>query len=616
MKKRLIPILVCLVLSLACLLSGCGDSFGKIKVEGKQDYDYVVHSQGGMAVQYGNYVYFINGYGGYEDTDANQNLWPNVVKGGLYRAELYTDPADKTTGKVGNEFVTSQNPSAVATGLEFVVDGTATDYAGNRVDNVAVQSIAPKRIGTSGYKDGGIFIYDEWVYFATPNNEKNKSGNVQYSKTDFFRARLDGSEVKKIYTTESDSADAPYAFYKYGGSVYLVAQDGTDLVSVKIDKKIGKKVTIAQNVTKVILPYSDTYYAGMNENTLDHFVYVLRAVTDEDYQKTGNVIEIMRPDGKQGAVYHSQGNTSDSLEAVRDGMLFFRTTNASGKTIIRYDNLHDFFMNDSYGDSGYKAYQNKLAGYLDESGAFKENVTDEQKAEYYANARKQIGGKIDTLSISDYTETYCFRPGGESSEVVRMIGVTSDKIEMWTSGGTTITLYNAGVTFVAVEGEYMYFTADDILCRTPWHTDVADKGAAQAISKEAISTSAVFNFDYCAGNVAFMADVDTFATSYTFFKAVDNSVGNDPVFVGKKITNDMLTAPKITLKKGVISWDAVPNAASYTIYCMSDGTVEKISTGLTATQYTLEDAGQYWVVAVAGDEDIVSPNSNTVNYKG
>ena len=57
-----------------------------------------------------------------------------------------------------------------------------------------VQLIAPKRIGTSGYKDGGIFIYDDWVYFASPNNEKNKAGAVQYNKTDFFRPKPDGSK--------------------------------------------------------------------------------------------------------------------------------------------------------------------------------------------------------------------------------------------------------------------------------------------------------------------------------------------------------------------------------------------------------------------------------------
>ena len=74
MKKKIIPIVVCLVLSACFTLCGCGgESFSKIKVEGKQDTSYIVQGNGGMAVQYGNYVYFINGYAGYDDSDGSQN---------------------------------------------------------------------------------------------------------------------------------------------------------------------------------------------------------------------------------------------------------------------------------------------------------------------------------------------------------------------------------------------------------------------------------------------------------------------------------------------------------------------------------------------------------------
>ncbi|MDE6398439.1 MAG: DUF5050 domain-containing protein, partial [Clostridiales bacterium] len=370
MKKRLIPIVASILLALCFSLAGCGgDSFSKINVAGKQDTSYTVTSQGGNAVQYGNYIYFINGYAGYEDTDGKQNVWPNVVKGGLYRAEL-------TGNRVGNDFVPAANPEAVTPGLDFVRTA-GHDSDNNVTDVVNVQRIAPKRIGTAGYKQGGIFIYDDYVYFASPNNEKNKSGNVQTGKTDFFRAKLDGSDAERVYTTKNaSSSESAYAFYKYNGAVYLVAQDGTDLISVRLGKKVGKKTTIAQNVSSVLLPYSDTYYNGMSENTLEHFVYVLRAAGEEDSQKTGNVIEIMRPDGKSGGVFHAQGKTDDALEAVRDGLLFYRTTDNANNTIIKYDNLHDFFMGNAaytdengkevkageeFGDKAYRDWQQGLA---------------------------------------------------------------------------------------------------------------------------------------------------------------------------------------------------------------------------------------------------------------
>ncbi|MDE7395484.1 MAG: hypothetical protein K2M95_05150, partial [Clostridiales bacterium] len=125
MKRKFIPILLCLCIGLTCSLFGCGgEKFSKIKVNGSQDTSYTVYSQGGMAVQYGNYVYFINGYSGYEDTDGKNNNWPSVVKGGLYRAELRGT-------KEGGEFniTPADSESVVTAGLEFV-SGKGTDYDG------------------------------------------------------------------------------------------------------------------------------------------------------------------------------------------------------------------------------------------------------------------------------------------------------------------------------------------------------------------------------------------------------------------------------------------------------------------------------------------------------
>lgn len=537
MKKRIIPIIVCLVVAACFALAGCGgDSFSKIKVTGTQDTSYTVYSQGGNAVQYGNYVYFINGSSGYEDTDGKQNTWPNVVKGGLYRAEL-------CGVKDGGDFVISKNETAIEKGLEFKATA-GVDYYENPVDVVDVQRIAPKRIGTTGYKQGGIFVYDNWVYFASPNNEKNKSGTVQTTKTDFFRARLDGGKVQKIYTTSASSNESnPYAFYKYDGAVYLVAQDGTDVVSVRVGKKPGKKVTIAQNVTNVYLPYSDTYYEGMNENTLNHFVYILRGVTEDDSQRAGNVIEIMRPDGKSGGVYLAQGRT-DTIEAVRDGLLFYRTVSDAGYTMINYDNLHDFLMER---DEDYKAYQEKLDGY-------KNSAKDSAEyAEYVANSRKNISGTVYSAKTVNYTSTYCFRPTGELSEVVYMLGIKSGAADLCSNvdlknNARTMNISQENISILNVAGEYIYYTLSDAtdIYRTRWDMPYSEKTEAEKsvpVSKGTVSSS-IFNGDYCAGYIVYIGEVDEWADAYTFFKQVDrvavgDNEGADPVFVGKKISDDI-----------------------------------------------------------------------------
>lgn len=614
MKKKIIPIFLCLVLAFGFSLYGCGgDSFSKIKVEGKQDTSYTVYSNGGNAVQYGNYIYFINGYSGYEDTDGKQNVWPDVVKGGLYRAELC---GEKNADKAG-DFDIKQNAGAINKQLEFKTSSNKViDEYGFEKDVVNVQLIAPKRIGTSGYKDGGIFIYDDWVYFASPNNEKNKAGAVQYNKTDFFRAKLDGSKSERIYTTENDSTSGAYAFYKYDGATYLVAQDGKDLVSIRIEeKKAGDKVTIAQNVDKVLLPYSQTYYKGMNENTLNHFVYVQRAVGDGDSQKTGNVIEIMRPDGSEGGVYLRQGR-SDTLEAVRDGLLFYRTSDDAGNTLIKYDNLHNFLMGNEgdekvFGDSEYKAEQTELA----------------EKGD--PNARSQVSGTIlSTSNISDYKSIYCFRLGGDGNgNIVYMIGAKTESTELRSSvalsGGNddssnVITICNAGMTVLNVAGDYVYYTDSEgtIIFRTAWNKAASEKTEAEL--REQIShddvTASTFNGDFCAGYIVYTGKADDLADGYAFFKLVERIEGTEKVFVGKKSDADTLAAPELSIDGNTISWNAVESATGYNVYRTVDGETEMLLKGTTDTSYAIADTmhGSYYVIAVSGNA--VSAKSNVKNY--
>lgn len=549
MKKKMLSIIACLTLAACLFLTGCGStgSFSKIKVEGTQDYTYTVYSNGGNSVQYGNYIYFINGTRGYEDADGKQNVWKDDTvsddveklyrtKGGLYRAELSGVPSTDVTG----DFTITTNADAQNTpGLEFK-STPGTDYDENPIDVVNVQLIAPKTIGTSGYKDGGIFIFDEWVYYATPNNEKDKTGTVQINKTDFMRTKLDGSQTQRIYTTDVDSASSPYAFYKYNGAVYLVSFCGGKVVSVRIgDKKIDKPVTISgdETISGALLPYNTTYKKGMHTNSAQDFIYLLRAAKDYEPETTGVAIEIVRPDGSaaEGGTYLRLGNDSDKLVAVRDGMLFYSTTNSSGQTLINYDNLHTFFMNNS---PSYKAYQESL-------DAFKDSTDEKQLETYY---REKItdnvsGTLLSMASESTYTSTYCFRPAGVNSDLVYAIATDASGAYLISPGMETVYFYDAAMTISFVQGEYVYFTESEgkVLYRTKWSVPASEKAAEE--KKQQVSNGDMADNglrpDYCAGYVVYMGTVDEWASGYALFQKVDGAEGIEEVFVGARIAADI-----------------------------------------------------------------------------
>lgn len=521
MKKRIIAALFSVVLIAACF-AGCSDSYGSLKVTGTQDTSYVVTSNGGNAVSYGNYIYYVNGYRGYADDDGKQNVWGSTVKGALYRAELNGTKVTQASG--GNTFKAEVIDE---TGLEFK-STKGLDYDEEEIDVVDTQMIASKTIGTSGYAQGGIFIYDNFVYYATPNNQKNKVGAIQSAKTDFFRTRLDGKVTQRIYTTDADSATSPYGFYKQGDFVYLNVLDGTNIKSVKMNaSKIVGDATIAEDVTAAYFPVKKTYYSGISTNGAEDFVYFTRDVAEGDSQRAGNVIEIMRPDGKERVIFLMNGETS-SIEGVRDGMFFYRTLENKTNNVINYTNLHKFFT-DNVAKAGDKAEYNSPS-----YQAAYEKLSAEEKAKI-----GDISGTLISASdLSGYTYTYAFRPN-LLGNITYLLAAKSDGLYIYNSGKTGYKIYNGEATVKCVDGNYVYFTdsTGTSIFRTNMFTVAADNTVDTLITE--ITAFGDLELDICAGYIVFFDYVDEWADSYTHFLKVDGLEGAEPVFVGERQEADV-----------------------------------------------------------------------------
>lgn len=523
-KKHIISIIFALVLAVSFVaFAGCGESSygGPVKVVGEQDTTYAVHSNGGNVVQYGNYVYFINGLGTYEDEDATNNVWGEVVKGGLYRAAL------KGT-KDGSEFVIEGKKSTISDEyLEFVTT-EGVDYDKNAIDVATVQLIVPKVIGTSGYAGGGIFIYDNYVYYATPNNQKNKAGDVQYKKTDFLRTSLDGKTTQKLFTSAENTDSSPYAFYKQGEFVYLVLLDGTTLKSIKVNnKKIVETVQIAEDVTAAVLPTVSDYVAGEAETvSVEDYVFFTRASTDEDSPRAGTVLEYMRPDGTERTVFLSNGQNS-SIEAVRDGVVFYRTVE-NGNTVIKFTNLHDSFLGlveegkDEVNSPTYKAYIDKLT------------AAGEKRMDIKGTA-------LNVSNLSDYTFTYAFRPSSKiepNTDVVYVFASTGSVAYLYGNDGTVKTVYTNSATVDSVTDGYAYFkNSTNFICRY----NIFEENAEMQTVSDRAAIAGTYPVDVCAGYVMYYGIVDDWASGYPFFNKLpgEGIEGGKAIFVGQRAENDV-----------------------------------------------------------------------------
>lgn len=524
MKKRKIAIClaVCATLAVAPTLAACsGDHYSKITFSA-QDTSYVVTSQGGSAVGYGNYIYFINGTRGYDDTDGKNNVWDETVKGAVYRAELN----GAKHYDAGDAYATFSPTLDTEKGLEFKYTED-TDYFDEPIEVVGVDKIAPKTAGTRGYANGGLFIYDNFIYFASPNNTKNSTGTVQTNRTDFFMMPLSGGAPTKLYTTSEgvDTSSSAYAFYKFDGTVYLVVAEGGTIVSVAVNTKKQKAadpVRFEVDATSVYFPVRDTYYTGISDDTVEDFIYFVRSVTDDDTQRSGTVIEAMRPNGSENFTVSANGQT-ETIEAVRDGVLFYRTT-VSGKTVMAYNSLHDNLLEYS---ATYKAAQDALDA---------------------DSKNRQFAGVFPSELSSSITSTYAFRPDTGANDVF-YIGINGTTFNMYSTDGSVKLMYAGNGTAQFIKNGYLYYsgTSSDFF-RIPVFETMSGYGMPTTLATG--TTSGGISCDYVDGYFTYFGKVDDWANGYAYFYKVDGYEGLEPKFVGQRASFDIPTEDQIKEAKG------------------------------------------------------------------
>lgn len=197
--KKIIVAIICVILA-TFMLVGCGDSTDKLSNVGGEVYS----GNGSFAVEKGDYVYFING----QKAVTAENKFGEVEKGSLIRVKK-SDLA---------------NPSGAT-----------------------IETVIPKLMLSASYKTG-VFVYGDYVYYATPNDEKDKQSNILNNQTVFNRFNLNTGkvDVKEIAIAEDNTTE--YRFIKNGDSVYLTFVKTT----TENDKEVKKLVVYNADNKKLV----------------------------------------------------------------------------------------------------------------------------------------------------------------------------------------------------------------------------------------------------------------------------------------------------------------------------------------------------------------------------
>ena len=225
-KKLLSLVAAATLLTSTIAMSGCNEGFHKEDALAGYVSDATVVSNGGFAVEKGDYVYFINGV----EVSTASNNYGEVSKGALMRIKKADLAANKNTAEV------------VVKELFVAPDSSA-----------------------------GIFIYDDYVYYATPTSDKNDQNEVANNKVDFKCAKLDGSEIMKGYYFRAESsAITKYRFVqnKKNGPVYCIYVENGVLKSFDTSENGSGEPT-------VLVSGAGEYYFDQEDPTNPNVYYTM-----------------------------------------------------------------------------------------------------------------------------------------------------------------------------------------------------------------------------------------------------------------------------------------------------------------------------------------------------
>lgn len=344
MKKLFKSLLVVVVCLIACLgFAGCDP---KKELSVTTNVTTNIKSNGGIALIHDGWLYFING----TKTNNAENNKGKTVLSGIYRV--------KTNDK--GEILYKQSGSSDSDKKEFA-------------------TIEPVVQSLTGFKEGSIAIFGNFLYYATPCKDKNRDGEMLYNRTEFRRYDLVNKIDQKIYTTVSNSSDTiKYTYYKQVSDLYFVIyeQSQSTLKTFKIGNEIESAVN-KTDVTSCLL--SDNFGIPYNDKAkTDTFIYYTLAADEDSEITTGNRVYRLLPNGEKDEKI-SEGETVSLLYIKADYLIYSVSTSVSSSettSILYYQKITGSNDKLAFKDNILcsKSYENII--FIEEEGKLKIIVYD------------------------------------------------------------------------------------------------------------------------------------------------------------------------------------------------------------------------------------------------
>ncbi len=366
-----------------------------------------VDGNGGIAVRYGDYILYVNGY----QSDATvANSYSDEIRVGQVVCmkvsdfeEIFVKTAsdNKSSSTIAKEIAEYVRKNA-----KIVVPNM---YYTNNTTNTALN---------------GIYVFDGRLYYLTPNDELTAGGSKLNSQLVLKSVKLDGSEAEATRHYVFTSNSAQVLLSKVGNDVYATYVQDSHLFSLKVgDEKatemILDKDKAADDAKKDDEKKTGTVLSNINfDKNSDGEVCGL-FFTDADgdichFKPGDSKIEIYVTNPK-----NDDDNNSLSINSVNNGYVYFT------KTVE--------------GTSDSKLY---YANGVTEQG--KETVYCDTTLTYFGYGDRIIYTKSETQNGETYYNIYSATNATEPAKLL----VANENVY--------------SITINKIEGKYLYYTANSI----------------------------------------------------------------------------------------------------------------------------------------------------------
>ena len=318
MKRKTVPIFIAILIGVL-MFTGCVERLTQERIPGNYD-NKKIYSNGGLAVIYGDYLYFINGYAKQDDP----NDFGSVVKGSIARVELDENKKPKK-------------------------------------DTFTI--IVPKKFFSTQKDYGGLYIYNDWIYYPTTSLDRDSEGNPKTAQMVLMRTKVDGTGTQII--AEFDNHSVPY---KIVDNTLAYIKDN-NIYKINLNDKKFKPSLVEESVTNV------KFTKPSDKASMDNFAIYTK--TDPDTSEKYIIALSIQGDFKK-TIFSSE---MMGLDDVTFSATILDMKYVEDKLMILY-NVEDNQKNKPYSGVYAYTYGKEFDFVKDNFVRFTQNVTSQKGFEY------------------------------------------------------------------------------------------------------------------------------------------------------------------------------------------------------------------------------------------